>query len=107
MNMFIHHYMGFNIHPSTCRVYFKVIDDIYYFCFEDMSVGTSVTNASEQLATEMTEKYGLEPGSARFFETYYYPGEERTFDEIEYTWVGLIAENPRWKPSNEQSLFEF
>lgn len=107
METFVHEIRGFGIHPSRCKVYVQLVGGITYFCFEDIGIGTSVTNASEQLATEMVEKYGVSPIYARFFETYSYPREKRTLDEIEYVWIGNKAGNPRWKPSNATEIFSF
>lgn len=118
LKIFEYDYLGFGIHQSRCKVYVKKItktkptlDYVYHICFEDMGVGTSVTNASEQLATEIISRLKLEPESVRFYESYL--NEEmksgllgrkrhitRTFDEITYTWTNNhIASSPDWKPS--------
>lgn len=107
MTTLFYHYKGFGGCDSRCNLYIRTVNDIHCFCFEDVGMGTSVTNMSEHLATEMVVKYNLHPQNCRFFETYNHPGEERTFDEITYTWEGRKASNPEWKPSTEGSLFHF
>jgi hypothetical protein len=97
MEVFQHNYKGFGAHPSKCMVYVKKVTnprygDTTFICFEDLGVGTSVTNASEQLATEIVEKLGLEPEKTRFFETY----DKKTLDEISYSWLDYKASSPDW-----------
>lgn len=105
MDIFTHNFKGFGSFPSKCKVYIKVIDDIHHICFEDLGIGTSITNASEQLATEIREKYGLNPELCKFYETYNY--DDRTFDEIIYTWENGIARSPEWMPSDNEKIFDF
>jgi hypothetical protein len=106
MKIFEHQYKGFGIHPSECRVYVEKIDDIYHICFEDIGIGTSITNASEQLASEMILRLNVMPDICKFYETYNHP-EGRTFDEITYKWLGIMAKYPDWKPSKNQKIFGF
>ena len=78
-----------------------------FICFINIGVGTSVTNASEQLATEMVNKFDLRPGDCRFFETYN-DSDNDTFDEIEYSWWPdgnkWEARSPKWKPVIEDNI---
>lgn len=95
MEVFQHNYT--TIHPSKCMVYVKKVSnprygDTTFVCFEDLGVGTSVTNASEQLATEIVEKLSLEPEKTRFFETY----DKKILDEISYSWLDYKASSPKW-----------
>ena len=106
MKIFNHQYKGFGIHPSEFRVYVEKIDGIYHICFEDLGIGTSVTNASEQLASEMIIDLNVMPDICKFYETYDHP-EGRTFDEITYTWMGIMAKHPEWKASKKQKIFNF
>jgi len=75
-----------------------------FICFINIGEGTSVTNASEQLATEIVNNFLLNPGDCRFFETYQEYNYE-SFDEIEYTWVEKgshwEASGPQWRPGDE------
>lgn len=96
---FQHEFKGFGIHPSTCSVKVVSEDMRHVIYFEDLNHGTSVTNASEQLASEIVQLLNLSPEDCRFFETY--DGIE--FDEISYDWDlkrgKWSASNPEWKPS--------
>jgi hypothetical protein len=104
---FIHIFKGFGRVLSQCLVKIYSDDGETYVCFIDLGEGTSVTNASEQLATEVVNEYHLLPEDCRFFETYSqfdYDG----FDEIEYKWEYIngepVAKNPDWKPCNEEQI---
>lgn len=117
---FIHSFKGFFAFPSSCRVKIFSDDGENFILFEDIDDGTSVTNASEQLASEIVEREGFNPESCRFFETYSQYKYE-TIDEIEYTWhkgrntwddadseEKWIAKSPHWKPSEPEirEMFE-
>lgn len=100
MDSFQYEYKGFNTHPSKCMVHIKKVTnprygDAFFVCFEDLSEGTSVTNASEQLATNILRKYNLEPENTRFFETY----DKKEIHEISYSWKDLTASSPKWFPT--------
>lgn len=110
MEVFQHEYEGFGTHPSKCMVYIKKVtnprySDTMFVCFEDLGEGTCVTNASEQLATEIVKKMGLDPENTRFFETY----DRQQLDEITYSWKDLEASNPKWFPPefNLKHVFNF
>lgn len=110
MEVFQHEYEGFGTHPSKCMIYIKKVtnprySDTMFVCFEDLGEGTSVTNASEQLATEIVKKMGLDPENTRFFETY----DRQQLDEITYSWKDLEASNPKWFPPefNLKHVFNF
>ena len=60
--------------------------------------GMSVTNAAEQLATELVQHYHLDPTKTRWIE--HYPalyGAPETFDALSFTWHGKIARTPTWR----------
>ncbi len=108
METFTHEYKGFGGCQSMCKVYHDEKNGFHYFCFEDMNTGTSVTNMSEHLATEMVRKYYLSPLLCRFFESYVHQGKRdstRTLDEITYSWKMRVASDPEWMPVNETGLF--
>jgi hypothetical protein len=106
--IFIHEYKGFGNCESKCMIYITFINGIHQICFEDMSIGTSVTNFSEHLATQMVKRFELVPKICRFFETYpdNIRNNQREVDEITYDWENNVATNPKWKPSNE-NIFSF
>ena len=75
--------------------------------FEDIGVGTSVTNASEQLASDVVRLTGVMPDKIRFFE--HYPKHD-SLDEIRYEWKGAVAHRASWSPVSDvekiRNLFE-
>ena len=89
------HKFKYQAWPSACKVYIKEMDFVTWICFESTQSGTSVTNASEQLATEIVAKENLDPNQCRFFECY--PEYEGTVDEITYSWEEGKASRPNWK----------
>jgi hypothetical protein len=104
---FIHPFKGFGTFLSQCLIKMYSDDGETMICFIDLGVVTSVTNASEQLATEIVNEYHLLPGDCRFFETYQeYDYDD--FDEIEYEWEYIngkpVAKSPNWKPCNEEQI---
>lgn len=113
---FIHSFKGFGHVPSSIRVKIFSDDGENFILFEDINDGTSVTNASEQLASEIVKREGFSPDSCRFFETYSQYNYD-SIDEIEYTWLTKnsdfgpnewVAKSPRWKPSEPEirEMFE-
>lgn len=98
---FIHSFKGFGRVPSSIRVKIFSDDGENFILFEDINDGTSVTNASEQLASEIVEREGFNPGDCRFFETYSQYGYD-SIDEIKYNWNGKTAKNPQWSPSEPE-----
>jgi len=104
METFVHEFKGFGRVPSRCLVKIISENDKHFILFEDINEGTSVTNASEQLASEIVSLMGYEPEDCKFFETYKQYDYD-TFDEIiyewsfdEYTWE---ASKPNWMPGHE------
>jgi len=94
MKSYIYHYRA--IVPSACRVYIHETEDEFLIGFENMEGhGTSVTNASEHLATEIVLKENLPLDFTRFFE--WYPEYEGDVSEITYQWKGIAASKPDWK----------
>ena len=66
--VFEHEYKGFGIHPSRCKVEIRERTNETFITFIEMDIGTSVTNASEQLADEIAPKANSK--NIRFFERY-------------------------------------
>lgn len=95
MKTYIHEYLGFGSHKSKCKVYIKEEEKIL-IGFEDLNVGTSVTNASEQLATEIIKKENFNPKNIIFYE--WYPQYDAEVSEIKYIWnENNIASNATWR----------
>lgn len=91
MKHFKHNFRGYSVHLSVCNVYVHTEDDNHYVLFENIGEGTSVTNASEQLASEITKSLALDPEKCRFFETYR-EFDNDSFDEITYQWKDGVAQ---------------
>lgn len=111
METFTHNFTGFWGCDSKCKVHKTEIHGITHICFEELddNEGTSVTNMSEHLATEMVQRFNLVPGKCKFFESY--PDnrhrKDRSFDEILYTWNGNKASQPNWLPAKNMEIFGF
>ena len=105
-NSFIYSFKGFGIHPSKCKVDVFEKAGYHVVVFTDIGMGTSVTNASEQLASEIVQLRGLDPERTKFYERYHPGTDDETLDEITYQWHGLRASRPKWKPveKNEPKL---
>lgn len=99
---FEHKYLGFGLHESQCMVH--LIDaEKTIIVFEDLSKGTSVTNAIEQLAGEMIALKSIDPDKVKFIEWYPYYDSSA---EIEMTYNKLTREykNPSWSPCEENII---
>jgi hypothetical protein len=104
---FNHDYLGYNGTRSRCNVLIFSDDGEHFILFENLGIGTSVTNMSELLATQIVAKMRFNPIDCRFFETYKEYDHE-TFDEIEYIWSKsfdvernyfMEAKHAKWKPA--------
>lgn len=105
MNSYKHQYKGYGVHPSECLI--KIVrEDLTYILFEDLGIGTSVTNASEQLATEIVKTEGLDESKCRFFETYNYDSQNNDIDEITYEWNNKKAKNPKWNHIKDKEIYK-
>jgi hypothetical protein len=93
MKSYIHKFRTFG--PiSTCNVYIKEVDGHTWIGFQN-GEGTSVTNASEQLASEIVDKENLNPAQCKFFE--WYPEYEGDVSEVSYRWNDSEAFDAQWK----------
>lgn len=104
IKQFEHEFAGFHGMAAKCIVKIFSDDGDHFICFEDIGEGTSVTNASEQLATEIVNKMDYNPDDCKFFETYSQYNYD-TFDEIVYDWnfdnKKWKAKYPKWIPAND------
>lgn len=101
-----HNFLGFGIHKSSCVVEIYESNGKCFVLFVDTGNGTSVTNAAEQLITEIYEKHLIgkySPNDILFAETYEadrnYPGflDNGHVDAIIPTWNGSQVEKVEWK----------
>lgn len=95
---FIYNFKGYGGCKSQCQV--NVIEDngVKIVVFTDIGVGTSVTNMSEQLATDMVHKLNLDPETTLFAERYRPGKKDETLDQILYKWDGVKYSKPEWRP---------
>ena len=91
-------FKGFHNISSMINLYHIDVDGIHYVGFEDINEGTSVTNATEIIATEVIKIKGWNTESCLFFEWYEDSLPEDTVDEIIYNWENNKATIARWKP---------
>jgi hypothetical protein len=59
--------------------------------------GMSVTNAAEDIATQLAAAYNLEVDRLIWIEHYCYPDEGHIFDLVRFTWEGGKASDPQWR----------
>jgi hypothetical protein len=68
----------------------------------DGNPGASVTNAAENIATEIVATFGVDPRHLIYIEHYrtdrYGGGLPSTWDVVTFDWSGQGAAHPQWKP---------
>lgn len=87
-----------NGYTSACNI--TIHRAIQLVIAEETGEGQSVTNACELIATEVVERYGLDPKRMLFIE--HYPAKQRpthgeSFDLVTFRWDGKRFRNPDWK----------
>ncbi len=87
---FYHEFKGYGIHDSRIKVH------IYegLVVLQDLSEGTSVTNAAEQLATEIRELKNLDPNT-RWIAVY--PYYDNDCDEFDFEYIEMSRKHIRVK----------
>ena len=92
------------MYSSKCNIHTFQRDDKFIFVFEDLGEGTSVTNASEELASFVVNSMSLKPEECRFFERYPANIMDDTFDEVTYEWEKIgdkyEASDPDWNDND-------
>jgi hypothetical protein len=63
----------------------------------DGNPGMSVTNAAEDIATQLVTDYGLDIERLVWIEHYCYPDEDHKFDLVRFTWEDGKASDPQWR----------
>ena len=62
------------------------------------NLGKSITNAAEELATQLVAAFNLEPEQTRFIEHYtpasYEGSDDTSYEEVTFPWQGRQARNP-------------
>ncbi|MCA6431220.1 MAG: hypothetical protein IM613_17430 [Cytophagales bacterium] len=101
-NSFLHNFKGYGGIPSQCQVdLMSLPDGKALVLFTDIDNGTSVTNMSAHLATEMVVLLKLDPHETMFAERYYPGSAEETMEQIYYKWDGKKFSLPEWRPLPE------
>ena len=113
---FTHYYKGFSKTPCKCHVDIFQLeemtehghDTIVLFTALQDNQGTSITNASECIATDMVIQKGVNIGSTLFVETYPYYDEVQQYDSIFYKYDPIMRKfhSPIWK-SLEKFDYEY
>jgi len=103
---FTHHYKGFWGGKGKCYVDIFQLetptehghDTIVLFSALQDNEGTSITNASESIPTDILIKYGINIGSTLFVETYPYY-DDNDYVAIFYTFdvTSRKFHSPKWK----------
>jgi len=107
MEVFKHKFKSsINGTKSSCDVYVYSKNEKNYILFANTGEGTSVTNASEQIATEVINLLRFDPKDCEFFETYPEYQEEMYIDNITYNWENNKALHPTWTFENNVSDLE-
>jgi len=93
----VHGYLGFGRVVSNCQVeIWKLDEGRAVVLLTDMGQGTSVTNASETIITEVYEKHlkGTDKTKCLFMETY--PYDNADIDQVVPTWDGDQVISVNW-----------
>jgi len=100
---------GFSKNLSTIRVHIFKHGEQRLVVFEDLAKGTSVTNASEQLATEVSRLKKLDPEKTVFVECYPYYRGEYPIDRVKYEYDpgSRTYRSPAWEPIKNKIIVEF
>lgn len=101
----IHRYEPWPGNKSQCRVRIYTHGDQNLVILEEMNgnQGMSVTNYSEELATELARKYRLDPAKTTWIEHYpkglWYREKDtpEEWDVITYAWENGKASDPHWR----------
>ena len=104
---FEHNFLGFGTHPSKCIIEIRDGENQSFITFIDTDEGTSVTNASEQLANEVRGK--AKHPNIRYFERYIGKPELwslTTYDEIRYKETNGQLHSPVWESLTEETYYE-
>lgn len=99
-------FLGYGIHPSRCHLKIVEHEGLATVTLTELmdNPGTAVTNAIEDLATEVFRQFltGYALENIRWIE--HYPERrfgkemvEESFDEVTLTWDGRKFRSPQWK----------
>jgi hypothetical protein len=94
------HFSGLSGYKSKCGLSFEQKNGSIYVIMTELpdNPGTSITNMSAALATDIYQLYLTQysPETIVWIEHYIYVAEE-SFDLVSYTWDGIRYTKPKWK----------
>src|SRR3712207_4801948 len=82
---------------------FRLESGAYLAIATDLDQGPSVTNAAEEIATQVRHRF-LQPGQALLYIEHYRRrrlNEDETFDKVWFHWDGRRYVEPEWKASSK------
>jgi hypothetical protein len=96
---FMYDFKGYGGCKSKCKVSLIKEEHHTIVVFTDIGMGTSVTNYSEHLATQIRELLGLDPTTTLWAEEYHAGKKEHTLDQIQYNWDEDAGKYyaPKWR----------
>ena len=110
----IYHFKGEWDTPSLCGL--KIVKKkekaiIVVTEFYDTNPGTSITNWNTHLATEIIQKYRIDPNHIIFIEhtpemsktlSFY----QETFDRVTFNWDGASFTDPQWERISKEEVIK-
>ena len=110
----LYHYKGFGGCESQCDL--EIHKNLVIVTEIPENEGTSVTNVAEQLATQICEKFKIDPSKLIWIEHYPERGEWKDYDEsydlVQFNLEGGnpffpndskgVLSNPRWTPITKE-----
>lgn len=100
-------YQGFGRVDSRCKVHVFNKGEYNFVFFEDIGEGTSVTNASEHIASVLLNVYNFDVDKTAWFECYPYNEKDFDIDRIHYDVDGSFCSNPVWSPVSDAIFLKF
>lgn len=96
-----HDFKGYGIHDSKINYHIYQTDDAKVVVLIDLGKGTSVTNAAEQLATELTVAENLNHKEVKWMELYPYYNHSAAWIDFKYDEMSEEYSSPDWTPVPE------
>ncbi len=101
----IYNYKGLGVHDSKCEIF---INGNVVFASELVdSAGTSITNAAEDIATDICNEFGIKFKELVWIEHYPERGMyDETFDLVTFEVIGGRLYNPSWKRISKDKAYD-
>lgn len=99
MGSYKYEYTALNGVKSACNIYIMRFGKVKYIGFENINEGVSVSNSSEQLATNIVKLYEWKHNDCLFFEWGNKEFNNNWIEEVIYEWDEKnVARKADWKP---------